>query len=49
MRLVFATHNKHKAAEVQKMVSEPFEIITLTDLDIFDEIPETGTTLQANA
>jgi XTP/dITP diphosphohydrolase len=31
------------------MVSDPFEIITLTDLDIFDEIPETGTTLQGNA
>lgn len=49
MRLVFATHNKHKAAEVQKMVVEPYEVITLTDLDILDEIPETGTTLQANA
>lgn len=49
MRLVFATHNKHKAAEVQKMVQDPYEIMTLTDLDILDEIPETGTTLQANA
>ncbi len=49
MRLVFATHNKHKAAEVQKMVIEPYEVITLTDLGILDEIPETGTTLQANA
>ena len=49
MRLVFATHNKHKAAEVQKMVVEPYEVITLTDLDILDEIPETGATLQANA
>lgn len=49
MRLIFATHNKHKAAEIQKMVNDPFEIITLTDLDIFDEIPETGTTLQGNA
>jgi XTP/dITP diphosphohydrolase len=49
MRLVFATHNKHKAAEVQKMVAEPFEVITLTDLNILDEIPETGTTIQANS
>lgn len=49
MRLVFATHNKHKAVEVQKMVVEPYEVITLTDLDILDEIPETGATLQANA
>lgn len=49
MRLVFATHNKHKAMEVQKMVPEAFEIITLTDLNLLDEIPETGATLQANA
>ncbi len=49
MRLVFATHNNNKAAEVQRMVTEPYEVITLTALDILEEIPETGTTLQANA
>jgi XTP/dITP diphosphohydrolase len=49
MRLVFATHNKNKAAEIQKMVTEPYEVITLTDLNILDEIPETGVNLQANA
>jgi len=49
MRLVFATHNKNKAAEIQKMVNEPYEVITLTDLNILDEIPETGANLQANA
>jgi XTP/dITP diphosphohydrolase len=49
MRLVFATHNRHKATEIQKMIIEPYEVITLTELGILDEIPETGTTLQANA
>jgi XTP/dITP diphosphohydrolase len=49
MRLVFATHNRHKAAEVQKILSEPFEVITLTDLNILEDIPETGSNLQANA
>ncbi len=49
MRLVFATHNNNKAAEVQKMVAEPYEVITLTALNILEEIPETGTTLQSNA
>lgn len=49
MRLVFATHNKHKATEVQKIVPDAFEIITLTDLNMLEEIPETGETLQANA
>ena len=49
MRLVFATHNKHKANEIQKMLPDPYEVITLTDLNLLDEIPETGDTLQANA
>lgn len=49
MRLVFATHNRHKAAEVQKILNDPFEVITLSDLNILDEIPETGSNLQANA
>lgn len=49
MRLVFATHNKNKAAEIQKMVNDPYEVITLTDLNILNEIPETGSNLQANA
>jgi XTP/dITP diphosphohydrolase len=49
MRLVFATHNKNKAAEIQKMVNDPYEVITLTDLNMLDEIPETGSNLQANA
>lgn len=49
MRLVFATHNRHKAAEVQGMVNDPFEVITLTDLNMLEDIPETGSTLQANA
>lgn len=49
MRLVFATHNRHKAAEVQKLLHDPIEVVTLTDLNLLEEIPETGDTLQANA
>ncbi|MFN7312624.1 MAG: non-canonical purine NTP diphosphatase [Bacteroidota bacterium] len=49
MRLIFATHNQHKASEIQKMVSDPFEIITLKDIGFLDDIPETGSTIQSNA
>lgn len=49
MRLIFATQNQHKASEIQKMVSDPFEIITLKDIGFFEDIPETGTTIQSNA
>lgn len=49
MKLVFATHNQNKAKEIQSIMPEGIEIISLDDLKHFDEIPETGTTLEENA
>jgi len=49
MRLIFATHNNHKAIEIQKMLPEGFEVLSLADLNELEDIPETGETLQANA
>lgn len=49
MRLVFATQNNNKAREIQKLVNDSFEIITLNDLGVTEEIPETGETLEENA
>ncbi|GGG47322.1 non-canonical purine NTP pyrophosphatase [Croceivirga lutea] len=49
MKLVFATHNKNKFKEVSALLSSKFELLSLTDIKCFDEIPETGTTLQENA
>lgn len=49
MKLVFATHNQNKAKEIQSIMPEGIEIISLNDLKHFDEIPETGATLEENA
>ena len=50
MQLVFATNNKHKLDEVRKITSRhPVEIVSLADIDCFDEIPETADTLEGNA
>jgi len=49
MKLVFATHNQNKAKEIQSIMPEGIEIISLEDLKHFDEIPETGNTLEENA
>ncbi|WP_276167173.1 non-canonical purine NTP diphosphatase [Zobellia alginiliquefaciens] len=49
MKLVFATHNKNKFNEVKKLVPSHIELVSLTDIGCFDEIPETGTTLEENA
>ena len=48
-QLIFATHNAHKADEVKKIVGELFEVKNLSDINFFDEIPETGNTFKDNA
>lgn len=49
MKLVFATHNKNKFEEVKKLVPDSIDLVSLTDIGCFDEIPETGKTLEENA
>lgn len=48
-KLVFATNNKHKLEEVRAVLSGHFEILSLNDINCFDEIPETAVTLEGNA
>jgi XTP/dITP diphosphohydrolase len=47
--LVFATHNAHKAQEIQRVVGDAYLIQTLTDIGCTEDIAETGTTLDENA
>ena len=47
-KIVFATGNSNKLKEI-KFAVDGFEIVGLADLDINEEIPETGTTLKENA
>jgi XTP/dITP diphosphohydrolase len=49
MKLVFATHNEHKAKEIQSIMPEGIEILTLDGIDCHDDIPETADTLEGNA
>ncbi len=49
MELVFATNNLNKLAEVQKMLPDTIRLLTLKDINCFDEIDETETTLEGNA
>ncbi|HET8737710.1 MAG TPA: non-canonical purine NTP pyrophosphatase [Pricia sp.] len=49
MKLVFATHNRHKFDEVKKLVPAHIDLVTLADIGCTEEIPETGETLEANA
>ncbi|MDG1228178.1 MAG: non-canonical purine NTP diphosphatase [Polaribacter sp.] len=49
MKLVFATNNLNKLKEVQEMLPETIELLSLRDINCFDEIDETETSLEGNA
>jgi XTP/dITP diphosphohydrolase len=47
--IVFATNNSHKMEEVREIVSDKINLVSLSDIHCFDEIPETSDTLESNA
>ena len=49
MKLVFATNNKHKLEELQAILGDQFTLLSLKDIECFDEIPEEQLTLEGNA
>ena len=48
-KLVFATNNKHKLAEVRAILKDQFEVYSLAEINCYDDIPETANTLEGNA
>ena len=49
MKIVFATGNKGKLREAAEILGEGFELTSLPDVGIYDDVPETGNTLRANS
>ena len=49
MKLVFATNNKNKILEVQQLLPDTIEIVSLESIGCFEEIPETANTIEENA
>lgn len=48
-KLVFATNNAHKLAEVKAILEPLYTIVSLADLDFYDDIAEIAETLNGNA
>lgn len=48
-KLVFASSNKNKLKEIAQRLPEGYELISMNELNIMDEIPETADTFQGNA
>lgn len=47
--ILIATHNTHKKEEIQQILGERFQVTSLTDYYIHDEIVEDGESFHANA
>jgi XTP/dITP diphosphohydrolase len=49
VELIFATHNSHKAAEIEAQMPDGIRVVALSALDKAVELPETHKTLEGNA
>ena len=49
MKLTFATGNSGKLREASEILGEGFDLVSLADVGITEDIPETGDTLTANS
>ncbi|HEY5499489.1 MAG TPA: non-canonical purine NTP diphosphatase [Bacteroidales bacterium] len=48
-KIVFATNNAHKMAEVSAILCDDIELLSLKDIQCFEDIPETQDTIEGNA
>lgn len=48
-KIVFATNNIHKLAEIRDILGDKVEVLSLDDIGFNEEIPETADTLEGNA
>ncbi len=49
MKICFATKNRKKIEEVKAALGPEFELVSLQEIGCFEELPETGDTLDHNA
>lgn len=49
MKIVFATNNPNKLAEIRQLMPQGIEILSLKDINCLEELPETSDTLEDNA
>ena len=49
MKIVFASHNLKKAEEIRSILPAGYELLTLQDLNLNEEIPEDEPTIEENS
>lgn len=48
-RLVIASNNEHKLAEIRAMLGKRFEVLSMSEAGVFEEIEENGESFEENA
>ncbi len=48
-KIVFATNNKHKLSEIREIMGSKYEVLSLNDINCYEEIEETSETIEGNA
>lgn len=49
MELIFASNNKNKVREINHLLGKSFRLLSLEDINIYEDIPENENTLEGNA
>jgi len=49
MEIVFATNNEHKLRELQQILGQQFNLLSLKDIDCQEDIPEESPTIEENS
>jgi XTP/dITP diphosphohydrolase len=49
MNIIFATQNEHKVKEIKNLLGNQVEIISLSDIGLKEDIPETASTIEGNS
>ena len=49
MNILFATSNKNKLKEIQSLLPSFIKLLSLEDIELNEDIPETSSTIEGNA
>jgi XTP/dITP diphosphohydrolase len=49
MKIIFASNNKNKIQEIQSLLPDSIQLVSLESIGCFEEIPETAETIEGNA
>ncbi len=49
IEIVFATNNEHKLRELQQILGQQFKLLSLKEIDCFEDIPEESPTIEENS